>query len=446
MRIWRIVSLVVVVLMSVSACTLTAPDAPPPTSTRETGVLPTGEAPADILTPDALRTQTTPVAAFTATPPPPADDTCRANTDTPLAMRVSPDIVAQEVTILGATTSPTVIGRTGDNTWLRVQSAGASGWVDTSAVTLTGNCLGVPIADYATATPQFTATPSVPTATIKVNLNVRRGASVRFAPALGQFAPGDTTQIIAVNPAGDWYKVVFGNSQGWIYNDPAYIEVSGNLSGLAIDAGPATPTPTNTPIPSTPTPTLDPNTNYLQDPSFEGAYTGRDGPDFNIPAAWQGFYIESPREYEWQNIRPFAFPHITAPEIQDGRQSLNFTRDYGTFTAVVYQQVSVPVGITVRGSAWSWVHTCDPQPAICNSEASSNARVRIGIDPTGGTNVYSGNIVWSGFATPHDRWEQLNVSARASGGTVTLFLYGTQDLPKGLNRLYWDNAGLFVGG
>jgi hypothetical protein len=210
--------------------------------------------------------------------------------------------------------------------------------------------------------------------------------------------------------------------------------------------GPATPTNTPTEIPFTPTATLDPNTNYLRDPSFEGNYLGRGSSDLNIPEEWQIQVYEAPRQYEWQNLRPVAFPHRTAPEVHAGNLSLNLSKDYATFTAVVYQQVGVPANITVTASAWGWVHTCDPQPAICGSESGSGARLRVGVDPAGGTDPLNGRVVWSDYVTPHDTWANIGVQAQAQGSTITMFLYATQDIPRGLNRAYWDDAKLTVGG
>ena len=40
----------------------------------------------------------------------------------------------------------------------------------------------------------------------------------------------------------------------------------------------------------------------------------------------------------------------------------------------------------------------------------------------------------------------MNVSATATGATVTLFLYATQQWPMQLNNAYWDDAALSVGG
>ncbi|MEM6283069.1 MAG: SH3 domain-containing protein [Chloroflexota bacterium] len=422
------VALIAIVLLN-AACTLTAaPDAPPPSLATVPGTAPTPSAIAGL----SIATQAP----------------CRVVNDEILAIRISADIAADEVTILDAGTENAVIGRTGDNSYWYIRTVNdVEGWMASSAATLYGNCASVPILSAATVTPAATGTPSVPVASMKVNLNVRRGPSTRFNPPIGSFDVGDTVELTGVNPSRDWYRIRWQGGTGWIAGGAQFVDIGGNTASLPVDAGPPTPTNTPTEIPFTPTATLDPSTNYLRDPSFEGVYTGRDGfSDLNIPEGWNIRYYEEPRCCEWQNLRPVAFPHRSAPEIHEGELALNLNKDFATFTAVVYQQVTVPAGITVTASAWAWLHTCDPDPAICDSSAASGAKVRVGVDPQGGTDPLAERVVWSAFSTPHDVWGNVGVQAQATGSTVTLFLYATQDFPQGLNRVYWDDAKLVVGG
>lgn len=196
--------------------------------------------------------------------------------------------------------------------------------------------------------------------------------------------------------------------------------------------------------------------NLLQDPSFEGPYVSRGRPDLNTPQAWGLWATDSPRGYEWQNRsdRMFAFPHPGDPERRSGQNSLNLSGGYVTFTAAVYQTVTVPDRANVVGSAWVWVHTCNlaknaagqPVAETCASAAESGVYARVGIDPTGGTNPYAAGVVWSNNIAPHDRWEQATVSATAAGTSVTLFIFVTQAWPADLNKAYFDDASLTVGG
>lgn len=189
--------------------------------------------------------------------------------------------------------------------------------------------------------------------------------------------------------------------------------------------------------------------NLLKDGDFEGQYTGRGAADFNIPADWGVWFADSPRTEVWMNLQPVAFPHGGPdPDPQSGRRALNLNKGYATFTAAVYQQVSVAEGTNVQASAYAYLHTCNiPKNSDkCGSAVESGAFTKIGIDPNGGTNPYDSDIVWSGEIRPHDRWEEMSVSATATGGTVTVFLYVTQQMPSDLNKVYFDNARLRAGG
>lgn len=99
----------------------------------------------------------------------------------------------------------------------------------------------------ATDSPAPTQAAGAPTATFIQGVNVRSGPSTLFNPPIGSFAAGQSTEIVAVNPAGDWLKVRYYNGEGWVFANLA--TVAGDLSALPRDPGP--PLPTATTIPPT---------------------------------------------------------------------------------------------------------------------------------------------------------------------------------------------------
>ncbi len=190
--------------------------------------------------------------------------------------------------------------------------------------------------------------------------------------------------------------------------------------------------------------------NLLQDPGFEGPYVNRGRATLNTPAAWPIWLQDGPHGYDWQNRadKVTAFPHNNGPEVHSGGASLNLDGGYTTFTAAVYQQVNVQPNTNLTGSAWARLKTCDIPKGFdnCGSAVESGAFVRVGIDPNGGTDPNSPSIVWSGNIMPHDTWLQATVSATSAGSVVTLFLYVTQQWPSDLNKVWFDDASLVVGG
>ena len=191
------------------------------------------------------------------------------------------------------------------------------------------------------------------------------------------------------------------------------------------------------------------DTNLLRDGGFDGNFTSRGRADLNIPSDWSIWVADTPHTTDWMNLPVVAYPaNGPDPVPHSGAHSLNLNKGYATFTAAVYQQVSVANGANVTAAAWAFLRTCKiPDGASkCTSVTDSNAFTRIGIDPNGGTNPFDSDVVWSANALPHETWLQMNVSATATGSTVTLFLYATQQWPEQINEVLWDDASLSVGG
>jgi len=189
--------------------------------------------------------------------------------------------------------------------------------------------------------------------------------------------------------------------------------------------------------------------NLLRDGDFEGQYTGRGRPDFNIAADWNVWYAESPRTEDWMNLPPVAFPHNgPGPDPKSGARAQNLHKGWATFTAAIYQQVSVAPGTNLRGSAFAQLHTCSPAPNAdsCASAVESGAYVKVGIDPNGGTNPYDSDIVWSAEIRPHGSWQEAVVEATATADTVTFFIFTTQTSPSEINRVFFDDARLVATG
>ncbi len=188
--------------------------------------------------------------------------------------------------------------------------------------------------------------------------------------------------------------------------------------------------------------------NLLTNPGFEqesgwqqvavGTDDGDGNTTFNAPPGWSGWYNPS-RSESWENRLPNGFPHMGSGFVRSGGRSMNLDRGDATFTAAIYQTVSVPEGANVVGSAWVRMNL--------NLDAGPNARARVGIHPGGGTNPFDSSVVWSGWATNTvNAFTQLTASATATGTSVTIFLYATQQYPSNPNGVYWDDASLVVGG
>lgn len=196
----------------------------------------------------------------------------------------------------------------------------------------------------------------------------------------------------------------------------------------------------------------DENGNLLRDPGFEdtnmkGVATRPDeGTTFSVNVQWEGWFTETPRNEAWQNRIPNGTGrNLTGFDgfVRSGNRSMEVSRGSATFTAAVYQTVTVPENANVTGRAYVVMNISGPNAGSANSIA------RVGIDPTGGTNPLSTNVIWSTQAVnalASNGFRELTVNATAQGTRVTLFLYATQTVPTEGNGVFWDDASLTVGG
>jgi LysM repeat protein len=193
-------------------------------------------------------------------------------------------------------------------------------------------------------------------------------------------------------------------------------------------------------------------TNLLVDPGFEnGTFkvvadrSGSEGVLCTVPADWNGWFTETPRNAEWQNRVPVCTGQtdIGNSFVRSGNRSHEFSRGQATFTAAIYQTVSVAVGTNLVGQAYY----------VMDVGTGSTAQVRVGIDPNGGTSPFDSDIIWSswgGVRRNTDGFGPLTVNATATGTSVTLFIYTTQSFPTAgasdPNKVFIDDASLVAGG
>jgi uncharacterized protein YraI len=179
--------------------------------------------------------------------------------------------------------------------------------------------------------------------------------------------------------------------------------------------------------------------NLLQNPDFENAavtVVALDpdalGVEFKAPPGWDA-YIFPRGDLFWQNALP-ASEAYAGRFTNTGAYSFKLGRGNATFTAALLQRVGgIPAGTAVVGRAAAYMQRDD-----------GGGSVRIGIDPTGGSDPTSPNIVWSPFATQRSQWHTLEVRARAAGDAVTFFLYASQSRLSRTNNTYWDTSFLGI--
>lgn len=117
------------------------------------------------------------------------------------------------------------------------------------------------------------------------------------------------------------------------------------------------------------------------------------------------------------------------------------------------QRVSVEPGKTYAASAWIWTENNDGDPPTpLNRGAASNTQCRIGIDPTGGIDPNSANVVWGPWGSsqnwqpPYEQlgYQQVNAMAEIplTSSVATVFLQVNHKWSMAWNRTAFDDVTL----
>lgn len=140
--------------------------------------------------------------------------------------------------------------------------------------------------------------------------------------------------------------------------------------------------------------------------------------------------------------------------IHSGLASQQIFRPATLWLAGVYQTVEVPAGeqlrFTAYGHAWSTFCVRQNDEDICDPRDSNYGQsgnpmyMKIGIDPTGGTDGLADSIVWSEELIAWDNFVQFSVEAVAQNSSVTVFTWSTPEFPATVNNVYWDEAELVI--
>lgn len=213
--------------------------------------------------------------------------------------------------------------------------------------------------------------------------------------------------------------------------------------------------------------------NLLQNPGFEGAFYTFNPDDYSwvalygtqredcktsegqylpcntaqVPGGWIPWWIsQTDSDPDWKNRMPEYKPAQMpfANRVHSGNSAAQYFTFHSTHTAGLLQVVDVPANAQLRFTIWgqAWSSASDAE----YSDFPTAVNMRIGIDPTGGTNPYGPSIVWSEYKQPYDAYQQFAVEAQAQGAKATVFTISSPDEARKHNDIYWDDASLVVTG
>src|SRR5262245_5009440 len=188
-------------------------------------------------------------------------------------------------------------------------------------------------------------------------------------------------------------------------------------------------------------------TNLLQNPGFEGTYVAFAGnPTQLVAPGWSAWFnTRQPGEPGFVNLPPDYRSAQNPNRIHSGQAAQEFFTFFATHTGGVFQRVSLAAGNRVRFSVFFnvWSTSLDD---INKSDQPGGVKLRVGIDPNGGTNGGAAGIVWSDQQEFYDEYRELSVEAVSASTFVTVFVESAVKEPVKNNNVYVDDAKLVIVG
>lgn len=215
--------------------------------------------------------------------------------------------------------------------------------------------------------------------------------------------------------------------------------------------------------------------NLLQNGDFEGG--GDSWPQQNgigevqVAPGWRAYYLDVPPAYI--AVPDFCYDEVTGkrsdngcfwarPEFRDVTLKFQPNRIHGGQRAQKYftygrmheaglmQRVTGVISGTlyhfsIYMQAWMCVNYNEACKGGYVSDKPTLMHLKVGLDPTGGTNPFSPDIVWSSEVESFDHWTQYSIEAIAKSDTLTVFTHSRpewKDAPRNNNDVYLDDASL----
>ena len=188
--------------------------------------------------------------------------------------------------------------------------------------------------------------------------------------------------------------------------------------------------------------------NLLQNPDFEGEFIAVGGDNtLRVAEGWQNWNLPPPAGSDGStNLRPDYQP-APPTRVSSGSSAQQYDTFFATHTGGILQEVTLSSTGTVTFTANIYPYSSLSFEDIDSSIDPQTLEVSIGIDPNGGTDGGSPDIIWTEPVEYYDRFDELSVSTQATSTTVTVYVRSTVENAPGLHQVFVDDAALtFVAG
>ncbi len=185
----------------------------------------------------------------------------------------------------------------------------------------------------------------------------------------------------------------------------------------------------------------------LTNGGFEEPYLTLDGePLREVPDGWTPWHVDGQGSPRWRNRQP-AYLMVSEGDdlVREGEAAQLLASYYETHDAGLYQVIDdgIAAGMHLEFSAYArvWSNATEDR---AQSEYDGDVFVQVGIDPDGGRDPASENIVWSMLTERYDEYVRHVVKAVAVEDKVTVFLRSWVLKPQAYSQVHWDEAQLRV--
>jgi len=114
----------------------------------------------------------------------------------------------------------------------------------------------------------------------------------------------------------------------------------------------------------------------------------------------------------------------------------------GPVSGGVLQAFDTTPGRLYQARAWVYTDSWESGPG---NPTPANCRMRVGLDPTGGTDCQAASVKWCAWSAGFRGYHLLSVSAQAQSGLMTVFIQAVQSDPHSLNATVADDVEILSG-
>jgi hypothetical protein len=159
------------------------------------------------------------------------------------------------------------------------------------------------------------------------------------------------------------------------------------------------------------------------------------------PNGWAPWWDRKAVRPEWKD----ATLEIDARRVHTGGHAAQWFNNYAVHTGGIYQRImGLQPGSTLTLSAWVQAFSSGKDDF---EHSDGRYRMRIGIDPYGGVDPESADVVWSNGGNaiqPYDAYVLVAVSTVARSDRATVFVWGQAEWALKHNNAYVDDVVLMA--